>query len=323
MRERPELGYRVVGVVENGAVDERTPKIYEGAPIVGGIENLAEIIRKTFANEVIIAEPRVNSEQFFEAMMRVGRKRSVEFRIVPSLFNTLPRKIEIDQIGALPMLSLFREPLSQSARLVKRASDVLLSTFALVILSPLLLLIALLIKLDSRGKIFYKQERVGMDGRIFLFYKFRTMHENADDRAHREVYLRHIRGATANANGETETAARGKVPNDPRVTRVGRFLRRTSLDELPQLWNVLRGDMSVVGPRPPIPYEVEAYDLWHRKRLDMKPGLTGLWQVSGRNRLAFEEMVRLDLFYIENWSLWLDLQIILKTIPVIVRGDTD
>lgn len=159
-----------------------------------------------------------------------------------------------------------------------------------------------------------------MDGRIFLFIKFRTMRAGADDSVHRDYQRKYIAGQPDTNRGD-EVRPVYKLHDDPRVTRVGHVLRRLSLDELPQLLNVLRGDMSVVGPRPPIPYEVEAYELWHRKRLDMKPGLTGLWQVSGRNRLSFDEMVRLDLFYIENWSLLLDLKIILRTLPVMLRGD--
>jgi lipopolysaccharide/colanic/teichoic acid biosynthesis glycosyltransferase len=147
------------------------------------------------------------------------------------------------------------------------------------------------------------------------------MRADADESIHREVYRKNIEGKTEANAGNDEKPVFGKVKNDLRVTKIGRLLRRSSLDELPQLLNVLIGDMSVVGPRPPIPYEVEEYELWHRKRLDMKPGITGLWQVSGRNRLTFEEMVRIDLYYIENWSLWLDLKIILLTLPAILRGD--
>ncbi|HEY3102417.1 MAG TPA: sugar transferase, partial [Pyrinomonadaceae bacterium] len=190
----------------------------------------------------------------------------------------------------------------------------------LVLLAPLWLLIALFIKLDSRGAVFYKQERVGMDGRVFLFYKFRTMHAGADDARHREFQEKYIKGEPDSNLGDNQRPAY-KLRGDDRVTRLGRILRKTSLDELPQLFNVLRGDMSIVGPRPPIPYEVESYELWHRKRLDMKPGITGLWQVSGRNRLPFDEMVRMDLYYIENWSLLLDLKIILQTLPVMWRGE--
>jgi exopolysaccharide biosynthesis polyprenyl glycosylphosphotransferase len=256
----------------------------------------------------------------FEVMMRVGRRRGVEFRVAPSLFNCLPRKTEVDQIGVLPVITLFREPLGQGARLVKRAFDIFVAALALVVLSPLWVLMAVLIKLDSKGPVLYRQERVGMDGRIFLFLKFRTMRTGADDREHREYQRRYIEGHPETNLGD-DLRPVYKLHDDPRVTRTGRWLRRTSLDELPQLLNVLRGDMSLVGPRPPIPYEVEAYALWHRKRLDMKPGMTGLWQVSGRNRLSFDEMVRLDLFYIENWTLWLDLKIMLRTLPVLLRGE--
>jgi exopolysaccharide biosynthesis polyprenyl glycosylphosphotransferase len=320
MRARPELGYRVIGVVENGEVDDAVPEEFEGVPVVGAVGALATLIRETGANECIITDPRVSGELLFDVMMHVGRMRKVEFRIAPSLFNCLPRKTEIDQIGALPMIQLFREPLSNWARLVKRGIDITVAAVALLLLAPVWLLVALLIKLDSHGPVFYRQERVGMDGRIFLFLKFRTMQADADDRVHREYQRKLIEGRPDTNLGD-ERRPVYKLHTDPRVTRTGRVLRRLSLDELPQLLNVLRGDMSVVGPRPPIPYEVEAYELWHRKRLDMKPGLTGLWQVSGRNRLSFEEMVRLDLFYIENWSLLLDLKIILRTLPVMLRGD--
>ena len=318
MRARRELGYRVIGVVETGAgpLDEE----FEGVPVVADLSGLTEAIRETGANEVIITDPTLSGDMLFEVMMRVGRRRGVEFRVAPSLFNCLPRKTEVDQIGVLPVITLFREPLGQGARLVKRAFDVTVAAFALVLLSPLWVVMALLIKLDSKGPVLYRQERVGMDGRIFLFLKFRTMRTDADDRAHREYQRRYIEGRPDTNLGDSLRPVY-KLHDDPRVTRTGRWLRRTSLDELPQLLNVLRGDMSVVGPRPPIPYEVEAYALWHRKRLDMKPGMTGLWQVSGRNRLSFDEMVRLDLFYIENWSLWLDLKIMLRTLPVLLRGE--
>ena len=312
MRERPALGYRVIGVIDTNAPEINHDDTYEGVPVVGKLEELPEAIRDSGANEVIIADPQVNGDALFEVMMRCGRRRGVEFRIAPSLFNCLPRKTEIDQIGVLPMIRLFREPLSSGARILKRTSDLMISALAIALFFPLWLLIAILIKLDSKGPVFYTQERVGMDGRLFLLYKFRTMVAGADSELHRE-YQRAFIAGRAEANLGNEKKPTYKLLADPRITRVGRFLRKTSLDEVPQLLNVLLGDMSIVGPRPPIPYEVEAYELWHRKRLDMKPGLTGLWQVSGRNRLPFEEMVRLDLFYIENWSLLLDMKIILRT----------
>lgn len=320
MRERPSLGYRVIGAVDSGAFRPGVPTSYEGVPVVSDLAGLPEAIRESRANEVIIADSAVNSDALFDVMIRCGRRRGVEFRIAPSLFNCLPSKTEVNQIGALPMIRLFREPLSDFARGTKRVSDIAIASLTLVLLSPFWLLIALIIKFDSKGPVFYAQERVGMDGRIFLVYKFRTMLVDADSEIHREYQRKFIAGhAEANVGDDKQPAY--KLRNDPRITRVGRILRRLSLDEVPQLFNVLRGDMSVVGPRPPIPYEVEAYELRHRRRLDMKPGLTGLWQVSGRNRLPFEEMVKLDLFYIENWSLLSDLKIILRTAFVIFRGD--
>ncbi len=320
MRDRPALGYRVVGAVDSRNSSEVVRETYEGVPVISDLAGLPEAIRLSGANEVIIADSHVPGDALFDVMMQCGRRRGVEFRIAPGLFNCLPSKTEVDQIGALPMIKLFREPLSDFARGTKRLSDIVITLLALVVLFPIWLVIALFIKLDSKGPVFYRQERVGMDGRIFLVYKFRTMRTDADSDIHREYQKKFIAGhAEANVGDAKKPAY--KLRDDPRITRVGRVLRRFSLDEAPQLFNVLRGDMSVVGPRPPIPYEVEAYELRHRKRLDMKPGVTGLWQVSGRNRLSFEEMVKLDLFYIENWSLLFDMKIILRTVLVLVRGE--
>lgn len=323
LSERPELGYRVIGIVKGnlGRGDAETRRDFEKVSIVGEVEELPVLIRELAIQEVIITDDKIPSEKLFEAMMQVGRSQKVEFRFAPSLFNVLPQKTSVEQLGVLPMVRLFREPLSDAERLVKRLSDIAISAIALAVFSPVWLIISLLIKFDSRGAILFKQERVGMDGRIFLCYKFRTMKSDADDRIHREAYLKNIEGAQEANAGDDEKPVFGKVKNDPRITKIGKILRRTSLDELPQFLNVLKGDMSIVGPRPPIPYEVENYELWHRKRLDMKPGITGLWQVSGRNRLTFDEMVRIDIFYIENWSLWLDLKIILLTLPAMLRGD--
>ena len=316
LQEQPELGYRVIGVVAGGEPGTRGQ-----LNIVGQLDDLPTLIRDLEIQEVIITDDELPSERLFEAMMQIGRSQRVEFRFAPSLFNLLPQKTSVEQIGVLPMVRLFREPLSDVERFVKRASDLVISSIALLLLSPVLLVISLLIKRDSPGSVMFRQERVGMDGRIFLCYKFRTMYSDSDERLHREAYLKNIEGADEANAGDEHKPVFGKVKDDPRVTRVGRWLRRSSMDELPQLINVLKGDMSIVGPRPPIPYEVVDYELRHRKRLDMKPGITGLWQVSGRSRLTFEEMVRIDLYYIENWSLWLDFKIILLTLPAIVRGD--
>ena len=342
LKMRPDLGYRVIGAVKNESqktnyelriTNDDAPEQYKVLSsiqnpkskiqnlIVGNLDDLPRLIRELEIQEVIITDDRIPSERFFETMLEIGRRQRVEFRFAPTLFNVLPQKTSVEQIGVLPMVRLFREPLSDAEKFVKRAFDIVISAAAIILLSPILLIVAVLIKFDSRGAILFRQERVGMDGRIFLCFKFRTMFSDADDQIHREAYRKNIEGATEANAGDDDKPVFGKVKNDPRITKIGKFLRRTSLDELPQFLNVLKGDMSVVGARPPIPYEVEEYDLRHRKRLDMKPGITGLWQVSGRSRLAFEEMVRIDLYYIENWSLWLDLKIILLTLPAVLRGD--
>jgi len=205
-------------------------------------------------------------------------------------------------------------------QVIKRCIDIAGSFAALVVASPAFLVIAALIKLTSKGPVFFKQERVGKYARKFTFLKFRSMFVNNDHDIHREFVAKLIAGSI-----DTECEQKQKVyklTNDPRVTTVGRFLRRTSLDELPQFLNVLLGDMSLVGPRPPIPYEVESYDIWHRRRLLMvKPGITGLWQVNGRSRTTFDEMVRLDLQYAKSWSIWMDLRILLQTPRAMVAGD--
>lgn len=321
--ERRDLGYRVIGTVISGQLSVVSGDFEKqsGVPVVGEFDNLAELVRELEIQEVIITDNTLPSERLFEAMMRIGRGQRVEFRFAPSLFNLLPQKTSVEQIGVLPMVRLFREPLSDVERFIKRVSDIVISTAATVLLSPIWLIVSILIKFDSHGSVLFRQERVGMDGRIFLCYKFRTMGADSDDMLHRDAYQKNIDG-DADANvGNDDKPVFGKVKDDPRITRIGKRLRRSSFDELPQILNVLKGDMSIVGPRPPIPYEVEEYDIWHRKRLDMKPGITGLWQVSGRNRLTFDEMVKIDIFYIENWSLWLDLKIILLTLPAIFRGD--
>lgn len=320
LQTRRDLGYRVIGIVRNDGLAAEEPTEL-GADVIGTFDDLASLIRNLEIQEVIITDNTISSERLFEAMMQVGRRQRVEFRFAPSLFDLLPQKTSVEQIGVLPMVRLFREPLSELERFVKRTSDIVISGVAIILLSPLLLIVSLFVKRGSPGPVMFRQERVGMDGRIFLCYKFRTMRADSDDAAHREAYRKNIEGGHEANTGNESDPVFGKVKNDPRVTRAGYWLRRASLDELPQLFNVLTGDMSIVGPRPPIPYEVEKYDIWHRKRLDMKPGITGLWQVSGRNRLTFDEMVRTDLYYIENWSIWLDLKIILLTLPAVWRGD--
>ncbi len=205
-------------------------------------------------------------------------------------------------------------------RFVKRFFDVVAAFAVLVLGFPFFLAIGLLIKLTSRGPVFYKQKRVGENGEIFFLYKFRSMRIGNDDSIHREFAQNYIQGQTFQTELDGKTDNLYKIINDPRVTAVGGFLRKTSLDELPQFINILKGQMTIVGPRPPVEYEYDHYDEWHKLRLKVRPGLTGLWQVSGRSTVPFHEMVMLDLYYIEHWTLMMDINIMIKTIPVMLAG---
>lgn len=237
-------------------------------------------------------------EEFNEA----GLKRSVDVKLYPDLLKQ-------DEAKKFPAV-------------VKRSIDVLGSILALVLCSPLWGAISLAIKLTSEGPVLFKQERVGRYGRRFTFVKFRSMKCANDPSIHKDYVRRFIGGNIDTVEHGTNGKAPFKIQDDPRVTPVGRFLRKTSLDELPQLLNVLKGEMSLVGPRPPIPYELEAYQVWHRQRLlEAKPGITGLWQVRGRSRLKFDDMVRLDLQYSKSWSIWLDLKILFQTPWAVLSGD--
>jgi lipopolysaccharide/colanic/teichoic acid biosynthesis glycosyltransferase len=205
---------------------------------------------------------------------------------------------------------------------IKRVIDIAGSSALLLLLSPFLAAIALAIKLTSKGPVIFQQGRLGQFGARFECFKFRTMYQNNDSRIHQEYIQRFIAGQSGSENTEPGKPVVYKITNDPRVTPIGRFLRKMSLDEFPQFWNVLRGEMSLVGPRPPVPYEFEAYDIWHRRRvLEVKPGVTGLWQVTGRSRLSFDDMVRLDLRYSQSWSLWLDLKILIATPRAVLGGE--
>lgn len=217
-------------------------------------------------------------------------------------------QIFVEHLAHVPLLTFASSPQNEFALFFKRAIDVIFSAVALAIFSPVLLLLALLIKLTSSGPVFYRQVRCGLGGRRFVLLKFRSMVENAEQLQPSFEEMNEVDGPVF------------KIRNDPRCTTIGRWMRVLSLDELPQLWNVLRGDMSLVGPRPPLPQEVEQYEPWQRRRLRIRPGLTCLWALEGRSQLQFERWVKLDLLYIDNWSMWLDLKILLKTIPAVLSG---
>jgi exopolysaccharide biosynthesis polyprenyl glycosylphosphotransferase len=241
-------------------------------------------------------------------------------------FHCFPDDAEDDDT-AVPLAPLYpdlaqRDQARKVSRVIKRAMDVAGSSMALIILSPIFLAIAFAIRLSSPGPILFRQKRVGRYGVLFTFLKFRSMYCVNNSQIHREYIKQFIAGHGAPTKSSGNGHVVYKITDDPRVTRVGRFLRKTSLDELPQFFNVLRGEMSLVGPRPPIPYELEAYDIWHRRRLvEVKPGITGLWQVNGRSRMRFDDMVRLDLQYAKTWSPWLDVKILLQTPRAVLSGE--
>jgi exopolysaccharide biosynthesis polyprenyl glycosylphosphotransferase len=286
IRENPGLGYRVAGFLDD-------------------VSNVRKAIRDTGAKEVIIASSRIPHQKTLDMITECEREM-VEFKIVPGILELMASRVDTDEVGGIPIVTISEIRLKGLNAFVKRTTDLFGSAALIFIFSPAFLLFSILIKLDSRGRVFFTQERVGMDGRHFMMYKFRSMIKGAEEQLAEIEHLSEVEGHVF------------KMKKDPRITRMGAFLRKFSLDELPQLFNVFRGEMSLVGPRPPIPSEVEKYSSWHMKRLRTAPGMTGLWQVSGRSQLPFEDMVRLDIYYIENWSLWLDIKILLRTIPTVL-----
>ncbi|HEV2386564.1 MAG TPA: sugar transferase [Candidatus Acidoferrales bacterium] len=293
-----QLGYRVKGFLDgNGSTDPR---------VLGMIEDFDRVVRTEFVDEVFITEP--GEHQLVQRLVAEARRLRLGVKIVPELYDGLGWEAPIRYVGPFPVMELHSEPIPAVGLFCKRVLDSALSAFGLVALSPVFLAIAAAIRLDSEGPILYCSPRVGKRGSKFTCYKFRTMVANADA-LKEELRSRNER------NGPFF-----KVADDPRVTRVGRFLRKYSLDESPQLWNVLRGEMSLVGPRPHPLDDYARYDLEHLRRLDVKPGITGLWQVTARQDPSFERNIALDLEYIERWNFWLDFQILLQTVPEILQG---
>ena len=289
---------------------------------LGKINRLDELINQHDLDEVVLAvDPSILTPDQRLEVAQTCWNLGTELKMVTPFYPFFHTRPEPEMVGYVPVLHVERIGLYATyPQILKRGMDVLACAAGLVILSPFFLLAMVAVKLDSPGPVFFHQMRVGLNGRTFKMIKLRSMIHNASDAIHKE-YLKQL--IAANEASETDKSGNAvyKMTNDPRITRVGWIIRKTSIDELPQLWNVIRGDMSLVGPRPPLPYEVEQYEDWHLKRLHIRPGITGLWQVSGRSRLSFEEMVRLDIHYIENWSLWKDIKILLLTIPVLLKPD--
>jgi exopolysaccharide biosynthesis polyprenyl glycosylphosphotransferase len=300
----PHLGYTFKGFIDLPDSSSR----FRAAPsdVVGSFDTLFQNARKQFVDEIFFTTPCERG--IIQNVLEQARIKGVDLRVVPDMYDGLAWNSPIEYIGQFPTIPLHCGHVPELALIFKRAFDIVFSTAFLVLLSPVVLAIAIAIKLDSPGPVFYGSERIGKKGVVFRCIKFRTMVQDAENRRAEIMHMNERDGVLF------------KISNDPRITRLGRFLRKYSLDELPQFFNVLAGDMSVVGPRPPIASEVKEYKLSHLRRLDVTPGITGLWQVQGRQDPSFASYVSLDVTYIDNWSVWLDFKIIMKTIGVVFAG---
>jgi exopolysaccharide biosynthesis polyprenyl glycosylphosphotransferase len=296
-------GYHVVGFLSETGDDN-----FGRFRCLGTLDQLTEVIEHHDVTQVIVALPPVLHEKVL-ATLDQCRRGGLTFKVIPDMYEMRLSLVDTDTVLGIPLIGLREVSIQGWNRVVKRAIDVVVSAVALGVFSPILLAFAAIIKLESPdGPVIFRHTRVGKNGETFTMFKFRSMRPNADNER---------------AMLEKQNEATGpifKIRQDPRLTRVGRFIRRFSIDEFPQLVNVLRGEMSLVGPRPPLPSEVEQYEEWHTKRLAVSPGMTGLWQVSGRSELDFDEMVMYDVYYIEHWSLSLDFRILLRTIPTVLGG---
>ena len=296
------LGFRFKGFV---ALTEREAESGD-ADVVGDVRNCLSLARSLFVDEIFISVPA--EKKLVISLVEEARAAGIDIRVVPDLYDGLAWNAPIEYIGQFPTIPLHRRDFPIGAFLMKRLLDISLATLALVVALPVMLMIALAVRFNSAGPIFYRAQRIGRKGRTFVCYKFRTMVANADKL---KADLEHM---------NERDSVLFKIEKDPRVTSIGRVLRKYSLDELPQFYNVLRGDMSLVGPRPPMAAEVEQYDLAHLRRLDVLPGITGLWQVEARQDPSFDSYISLDTAYVENWTLWLDLKILARTVGVVFSG---
>jgi exopolysaccharide biosynthesis polyprenyl glycosylphosphotransferase len=305
-------GFEIVGFVDDES--QKNERIFEGLKVLGKTSQLKTLVKKYQIEEIIIAQSEITHQKLLEIIDR-AKDTTATVRLASELYNIIPEKVLVEKYLGVPVVLVAQNYNNVLYNVYKRVFDVVFATVALIILAIPFLIIASLIKLSSKGAVFFSDTRIGKDGNSFKFYKFRTMQVNNDDSIHREFVRQHIK-----QTGKKKVTEVKKITDDPRVTPIGKFLRKTSLDELPQLFNVLRGEMSLVGPRPCLPYEWEQYDDWHRRRFSVIPGCTGLWQVSGRSAVDFNDMVILDLFYIDNMSPLFDLKIIFRTIPVMLLG---
>jgi exopolysaccharide biosynthesis polyprenyl glycosylphosphotransferase len=301
-------GYRVLGFAVNPVSEDPVDPDELMYPVVGSVDDISAIVSEQVVDEVIFCVGRRDLDRLEDLFLALS-EQGIRTRFALNFFPHTKAQVALEDMGEHRVLSFSTAPSSFLQLTVKRALDVAISGLVLFLGLPLVGFIALAIKVSSRGgTVLFRQTRCGLNGRSFTLYKFRTMVEDAEERRRELLHLNEMNGPVF------------KLRRDPRVTYLGKFLRKFSLDELPQLWNVLRGDMSLVGPRPPIPEEVAKYQRWQRRRLAMKPGLTCLWQISGRNEVDFDRWIELDLEYIDSWTPSLDLKILWKTIPVVLSG---
>jgi exopolysaccharide biosynthesis polyprenyl glycosylphosphotransferase len=305
IEQHPYWGFRILGFVSEQG-DEPQAAV-EGHPHLGPMEEIATIVEENVVDEVIFALHRQELHRLENLLLQL-EEQGIRARLALDLFPHARARVQVGTFEELPLLTYSTTPTSELRLFAKRLMDIAISLVVLALTLPAMLLIATILKIAYGGAVLYRQTRCGLYGRRFTLLKFRTMIDNADQRQQALSHLNEMDGPVF------------KMKQDPRVTPIGRWLRRLSLDELPQLWNVVKGDMSLVGPRPPVPQEVSAYQRWQRRRLSMRPGLTCLWQIQGRNDLDFDRWMELDLEYIDNWSPFLDLKILAKTIPVVLSG---
>ncbi|MCK4546904.1 MAG: sugar transferase [Candidatus Eisenbacteria sp.] len=315
--QRRDSGIEVIGFLDDDP--QKIGAAVAGYPVLDSIMGVRQVVESYGVHQISVAIPSMDQNATLEMMSRCMRA-GVPVKLVGDAFHALASDTVVEMVDGIPTIALRESSFRGFGLVLKRWMDVVACATFLVMFAPLLGLIAILIKTLSPGPVLFRQIRAGKNGEDFALYKFRTMVANSDDSVHRRYAAKLIGGKDMNIKDKVSDKEVFKLTDDPRVTRIGKVLRRTSLDELPQLINVLKGEMSLVGPRPPIAYELGHYRGWHKKRLEAKPGLTGLWQVSGRSSVPFDEMVLLDLYYIDHWSLAMDLEILLRTIPVVVLG---
>jgi exopolysaccharide biosynthesis polyprenyl glycosylphosphotransferase len=303
LRRASFLGYRVVGVLSPTPQDTETPS---GLPVLGSLDDVVPALQATEAQAVIFTDGALPSSGAFNRLARQLEDQDAQLVVVPGLTDVSAARVNLRPVGGLPLVYVERPRALMAMRWSKRLFDIVGAATALLLAAPVMAAIALAIRLEDRGPVVFKQVRVGLKGQPFNFYKFRSMSVDAEAR---------LPQLQSELNGVLF-----KMRSDPRVTRVGRFIRRLSLDELPQLLNVLQGQMSLVGPRPALPREVAQYEQDVHRRLDVRPGLTGLWQVSGRSDLSWDDTVRLDLYYVDNWSLLQDLMILTRTVGAVLNS---